>query len=156
MEVIYKIFKEDTLMKRFLVIITVLGLAACGGDGPPIGSSSSASTTSEGVDSNNTIGDAQSIQAGSEISGSVGPNDVFDYYEFSAQQGAIVRINLVGESGNDIDLYLYLEGQQVDSSQSNGNIETIIYTMLVSGTLQIGVKHYSGIVSDYSLTVDVD
>jgi hypothetical protein len=155
MEVIYKIFKEDTLMKRFLVIIAVLGLAACGGDGPPIGSSSSTST-SEGVDSNNSIGDAQSIQAGSEISGSVGPNDVFDYYEFSAQEGAIVRINLVGEPDNDIDLYLYQEGQQVDSSQSSGNIETIVYAVSVSGTLQVGVKYYSGIVSDYSLTVDVD
>jgi ABC-type glycerol-3-phosphate transport system substrate-binding protein len=143
-------------MKMLMVIVAALVLAACGGEGPPIGSSTNAASESEGSGSNNSISNAQSIQSNSETSGNVGPNDVYDYYEFSAQEGAVVRINLAGESGNDIDLFLYLEGQLVDSSESSGNIETIIFTMPTSGTLQVGVKYYSGIASDYSLTVDAE
>ena len=143
-------------MKNLIVIMALLGMVACGSEGRPIGSSAGTSLVSEAPGVNDFIGNAQEIQLGSDTLGSVGPNDVYDYYEFTVQQGEVITVKLVGNASDDIDLFLYRQGQRLDSSESNGGIETIIHTALFTGILQVGVKYYVGNASDYILTVTAE
>jgi hypothetical protein len=143
-------------MKKLIVIMALLGMVACGSEGRPIGSSAGTSAVSEAPGVNDFIGNAQEIQLGSDTRGRVGPNDLYDYYKFAVQQGDVIMVKLVGNASDDIDLFLYRQGQRLDSSESNGGVETITHTVLFTGTLQVGVKYYLGNASDYTLTVTTE
>jgi len=149
-------------MKKIILTSLALILSACGGSkdlsGEAVGSSSSSvSNVNETSTNNDSIDDAQLVNLGSRISGSAGSLDIYDFYEFTATDGQFIKINLLGDTGSDLDVYvLNNSGLIVYSSSGDDSTEEIEFTASYAGTYYVYVYYYSGNESDYELIIEED
>jgi len=148
---------EINVMKKLLVISFGLSLVACGGDSDKSDSSPDLSggvSVNEVSSFNDNADSAQRIELNSNIRGSLGPADEFDYYELSVQEGQQVSIVLSGGSDTDLDIILYRNKyREVASSQDDYSTESITYTASSTETLHLEVEYYDGPASDYQLVI---
>jgi hypothetical protein len=145
-------------MKKIFLTSLALTLAACGGSSDSSGGSDDQTAginfeISEPSTSNDSIYDAQPINLGTRISGSAGPSDLYDFYQFAVAEGQTVQINLTGGSSSDLDIALWGEGGLLDYSEGFESTEEIIFTAESTGTYYLSVSYYDGNASNYELII---
>ncbi len=149
-------------MKKIILTSLALALGACGGskdlNGQAVGaSSSSVSNVNETSTNNDSANDAQLVNLGSRISGSAGPLDIYDFYEFTAIDDQLIKINLSGDTGSDLDIYvLSNSGYSLYSSRNYDSTEEVLFSAPYAGTYYVYVYYYSGNESDYELIIKED
>ncbi len=148
-------------MKKYLLIIMVLGLAACGASDDKKSNKAKPSIpfrsiqTAETLASNDTISEAQSIELWADVSGTIGEDDLSDFYSFTAEEGESFYIKLSPYNPDGIRIAVYdASGQLLEGYREFLDNGLYRYLPAYSGTFYLEIIHVNGTYSDYSVSVE--
>ena len=104
------------------------------------------SATYNEVESNGTIANANVLSTQTTVSGTMGNTTDIDYFKLTLAPGKKLRIDMVGPTTTDYDLYLVNgSGTVLTSSEGSTSSEMLTYTNgTSSSTVYIKVASYSG------------
>jgi len=141
-----------------VVVITLLLVTAALG---PLAGTATAATESE---PNDSLGDAQSITVGTEVTGEVSASDDDDWFAFTATRGETIEISGAIEQqsggfdgGNVVVELVDSNGDQIDKNRvRDGDTPesfTIGTTVVTGGTYYVHVEpEFGGFAADYNVT----
>jgi hypothetical protein len=148
-------------MKKYLLIILVLGLAACGASDDKKSDKAKPSIpfrsiqTAETLASNDTISEAQSIDLWADVSGTIGEDDLQDFYSFTAEEGESFYIKLSPYNPDGIRIAVYdASGQLLEGYKEFLDNKLYRYLPAYSGTFYLEIIYLNGTYPDYSVSVE--
>jgi hypothetical protein len=148
-------------MKKYLLIIMVLGLAACGASDDKKSNKAKPSIpfrsiqTAETLASNDTISEAQSIELWADVSGTIGEDDLQDFYSFTAEEGESFYIKLSPYNPDGIRIAVYdASGQLLEGYKEFLDNKLYRYLPAYSGTFYLEIIYLNGTYPDYSVSVE--
>ncbi|MFH7042617.1 CehA/McbA family metallohydrolase [Paucibacter sp. JuS9] len=108
-------------------------------------------------ESNNTIAKANAVGKRATVNGFIGTTSDKDYFSVSLAANQRIRVDMVGPSGTDYDLYLVTSsGAGLARSESSTSSESMTYTNTATArTVYIKVQSYAGssTTMGYTLTI---
>lgn len=139
----------------------VLGLAACGASDDKKSNKAKPSIpfrsiqTAETLASNDTISEAQSIELWADVSGTIGEDDLSDFYSFTAEEGESFYIKLSPYNPDGIRIAVYdASGQLLEGYKQFLDNELYRYLPAYSGTFYLEIIYLNGTYPDYSVSVE--
>jgi len=148
-------------MKKYLLIVLVLGLAACGASDDKKSDKAKPSIPfrsiqiAETLASNDTISEAQSIELWADVSGTIGEDDLSDFYSFTAEEGESFYIKLSPYNPDGIRIAVYdASGQLLEGYNDRIVNDFNRYLPAYSGTFYLEIIYLNGTYADYSVSVE--
>lgn len=139
----------------------VLGLAACGASDDKKSNKAKPSIpfrsiqTAETLASNDTISEAQSIELWADVSGTIGEDDLQDFYSFTAEEGESFYIKLSPYNPDGIRIAVYdASGQLLEGYKEFLDNKLYRYLPAYSGTFYLEIIYLNGTYPDYSVSVE--
>lgn len=138
-----------------------MGLAACGASDDKKSDKAKPSIpfrsiqTAETLASNDTISEAQSIDLWADVSGTIGEDDLQDFYSFTAEEGESFYIKLSPYNPDGIRIAVYdASGQLLEGYKEFLDNKLYRYLPAYSGTFYLEIIYLNGTYPDYSVSVE--
>ncbi|MBB5204653.1 hypothetical protein HNQ51_001967 [Inhella inkyongensis] len=133
---------------------------AAGNSASSTGVSFSISNALAGIsetESNNTIATANAVGTATTVTGFMGSTTDKDYFKVSLKTNQKIRVDMVGPTGTDYDVYLVTStGAGLARSEGATSSETFTYTNTATArTVYIKVQSYSGSSTSQAYTLTV-